>query len=85
MDKPENNKKETLRLANLSSVGIALVICTLMGLGIGYWLDSILHIKPPVLTIIFMLLGIAAGFLNVFRTLAQSDTKSPRGDSDRRS
>ena len=83
MDKPENNKKETLRLANLSSVGIALVICTVMGLGIGYWLDSILHTKP-VLTLIFMLLGIAAGFLNVFRTLAQSDTKSGGGNSDRR-
>jgi ATP synthase protein I len=84
MSQPEDNKKETLRLAQLSSVGIALVLCTMIGFGIGYFIDLKLH-TSPVFVLIFLILGIAAGFYNVFRTLAQSDPKPRSGSSGRHS
>lgn len=63
--------REFLRLARLSSVGFALIICTLVGYGIGYYIDKTVHTRP-VFTIIFLLFGVTAGFLNVFRTIAKN-------------
>lgn len=53
-------------LARLSSIGVAFGAATAIGLFIGYGLDRLLGTSPW-LTIIFALLGIAAGFLNFFR------------------
>ena len=66
-------------LAELSSVGIALVLATVIGLGVGYYADQWLGTKPW-LTLIGLILGIAAGFVNFFRSV----TKAQRGldDSD---
>jgi ATP synthase protein I len=83
MDKrPEDKKKDTLWLAQISSVGITLVLCTLFGFGIGYFIDSKLH-TSPIFALIFLIVGIAAGFVNVFRTLAQGDRKSGPGNNNR--
>jgi ATP synthase protein I len=54
------------QLARLSTIGISLVAATAIGLLIGYGLDRLLGTKPW-LTMLFALLGIAAGFLNLFR------------------
>ena len=54
------------QLARLSTIGIALVAATAIGLLIGYGLDRLLG-TTPWLTMVFALLGIAAGFLNLFR------------------
>jgi ATP synthase protein I len=54
------------QLARLSTIGISLVAATAIGLLIGYGLDRLLGTKPW-LTMLFTLLGIAAGFLNLFR------------------
>ena len=53
-------------LARLSSIGVAFGAATAIGLFIGYGLDRLLGTSPW-LTIIFAILGIAAGFLNFFR------------------
>jgi ATP synthase protein I len=50
----------------LSTIGIALVAATAIGLLIGYGLDRWLG-TGPWLTMLFTLFGIAAGFLNLFR------------------
>lgn len=42
-----------------------MVLSTLLGLAIGYYLDQWLDTKP-ILTIIMLLFGIAAGFRNVY-------------------
>jgi len=52
-------------LAMLASMGIAMVVSTLIGLVIGIYLDRFFGTKPW-LTIIFLLLGIAAGFRNIY-------------------
>jgi ATP synthase protein I len=54
------------QLARLSTIGISLVAATAIGLLIGYGLDWLLG-TTPWLTMVFVLFGIAAGFLNLFR------------------
>lgn len=52
-------------LAMLSSIGIAFVAATFIGLAIGIYLDRYFGTSPW-LTIIFLVFGIAAGFKNVY-------------------
>ncbi len=54
------------QLARLSTIGATLVAATAIGLAIGYGLDRWLGTSPW-LTMVFTLLGIVAGFLNLFR------------------
>ena len=55
-------------LGQLSTLGIAMVAAVAIGLAIGYWLDRWFGTSPW-LTMIFALLGIVAGFVNLFRDL----------------
>ncbi|RMF91396.1 MAG: AtpZ/AtpI family protein [Nitrospinota bacterium] len=54
------------QFGKLSIVGIQLVLSTMIGFGIGYWLDQKLQ-TGPWLSLLFLLFGICAGFLNLFR------------------
>lgn len=56
------------RLGWLSSVGIILVVCTFVGVAIGYYLDRWLH-TTPWLTLVFLLFGVIAGFWNSFEII----------------
>jgi len=60
------------QLMQASSVGINLVLSTFVGLAMGYGLDSLFHTSPW-LTIIFLLLGIIAGFRELFRMARKQD------------
>ncbi len=61
------------------TIGFYMVIATFVGLAIGYWLDGAFSTRPW-LTIIFLLLGIASGFREIFRMIRKeksgSDTKN---------
>ncbi len=59
-----------MELTVLASVGTQIVVSTFIGFGMGYWLDKHLGTRP-VLMLVFMLLGVAAGFLNIYRTVAR--------------
>jgi ATP synthase protein I len=60
---------ETIKkIAYASSVGIVLVVCTFIGLGIGYFLDAWLKTTPS-LTIAGLLFGIIAGFYNAYEMI----------------
>jgi len=52
----------------VSSVGFTLVACVFAGYFFGSWLDRHFH-SWPWLTLVFLFIGIAAGFLNVYRTI----------------
>ncbi len=52
-------------MANLASLGIHMVVATFIGLFIGIYLDKYFS-TAPWLMIVFFLLGIAAGFKNIF-------------------
>lgn len=55
----------------LSSVGITFVVSTALGLGMGIYLDRWLGTSPW-LTLLCLLFGIAAGFVNLFRAVSSS-------------
>jgi len=51
---------------DLTSIGIHLVVSTFVGGGIGYFLDKRVFDTFPWLSIIFLILGIVAGFKKIF-------------------
>jgi ATP synthase protein I len=56
------------KLAALSSLGLMLPSSIAVGLFMGYFLDKLLGTEPWLL-IVFTLLGVASGFLSLFRGL----------------
>lgn len=52
----------------LAMVGTQLVVSIFIGFAIGYWLDTKIGTKP-LLMLVFGIFGIAAGFLNIYRTV----------------
>jgi len=62
-----------------SQVGINLVVATFVGLAIGYFLDKLLGTGPWLL-IIFLLLGIVAGFVELFRTARKKLANGPEDE-----
>jgi ATP synthase protein I len=56
------------KLAALSSLGLMLPSSIAVGLFMGYFLDKLLKTDPWLL-IVFTLLGVASGFLSLFRGL----------------
>src|SRR4030095_11527666 len=63
---PSGEESSWKALAELSSIGMTLVLATVIGLAIGYYLDRWLGTSPW-LVMIGLGLGIAAGFVNFFR------------------
>jgi ATP synthase protein I len=68
------------QLLQASSIGINLVLSTFVGLAIGYGLDSLFHTSPW-LTIIFLILGIIAGFRELFRIAKKQDNGTDTKDT----
>ena len=62
-------KKESLRtlkdLAYYSSIGLSMVLSIFIGLAVGIYLDRRVFNTTPWLTLIFLVLGIAAGYRNI--------------------
>jgi ATP synthase protein I len=72
-------------LGTLSTVGITLVAATVIGYFFGVFLDRIFG-TAPWLTIIFLILGIAAGFKNLFdaaRKAVDMDKDTGKDQHDR--
>jgi ATP synthase protein I len=65
-------------LGELSTVGLTLVVATVIGLAGGYYLDRWLGTSPW-LTLIGLLFGIAAGFVNLFRTVKRAEHDNDGG------
>jgi len=49
-------------------VGTEIVASTVIGLGIGYYIDKWLDTRP-IFLLIFFLFGVVAGFLNLYRAV----------------
>jgi ATP synthase protein I len=68
-DEPRSPERRALRqLGVLSGVGLTLVVATVLGLTGGYYLDRWLGTSPW-FTLVGLLFGIAAGFVNLFRAV----------------
>jgi ATP synthase protein I len=66
MDNREK-KKMYLTVADLSTMGIAMVLCILLGLAAGFYLDRTFGTEP-ILTLLFIFGGILAGFRIMYKT-----------------
>lgn len=74
--------RKLLRLVGfLSTVGIAMVAATVIGLFIGRALDNWLDTSPW-LTALFLLLGIIAGFRNLFYYAKKSQEAMDENDKE---
>jgi F0F1-type ATP synthase assembly protein I len=73
---PDDNDKQKRENADAIyqavSLGFLFPVAIAIGFFLGRWLDGVFHTWPW-LTIIFTALGIAAAFVNLFRT-ARSDS-----------
>lgn len=69
---PSGEQNAWKALGELSSIGLTLVVATVIGLAGGYYLDRWLHTSPW-LTLIGLLFGIAAGFVNLFRSVKRAE------------
>ncbi|OHE22214.1 MAG: hypothetical protein A2Z43_02480 [Syntrophobacterales bacterium RBG_19FT_COMBO_59_10] len=81
----KETKKSAIQLASASSIGIAMAIAIFGCLFLGIWLDRTLGTKPY-LTLLFLLMGIAAGFRNIYlltkRTLKNEKSAAACGKSE---
>jgi ATP synthase protein I len=57
-----------------AGLGVDLVVSTIVGGIIGYFLDGWLGTKPWFM-LIFLIFGAASGFLTIYRTLERMDKK----------
>ncbi len=69
---PSGEKSTWKALGELSSIGMALVLATVIGLVAGFYADRWLGTKPW-LTLVGLGLGIAAGFVNLFRSVSRAE------------
>ncbi|MBI9084083.1 MAG: AtpZ/AtpI family protein [Desulfobacterales bacterium] len=69
-------KRETRRyiqdLTYFSSLGLQVSLSIFIGLAVGIWLDRNVFHTTPWLTLVFLMLGIAAGFRNIALAIKKS-------------
>jgi ATP synthase protein I len=67
----KEDTRKALKLVGLAStLGLTIVIATFIGLALGLWLDKVFTTSPW-LTVIFLILGIIAGFSNFYRFMSK--------------
>jgi ATP synthase protein I len=76
-ERPRPDRRWIRQIGVLSGVGLTLVIATVLGLAGGYYLDRWLG-TDPWLMLVGLVLGIAAGFVNLFRAVGLFDGERDR-------
>jgi ATP synthase protein I len=67
----KEDTRQALKLVGLAStLGLTIVIATFIGLALGLWLDRVFNTSPW-LTVIFLIVGIIAGFRNFYRFMSK--------------
>jgi len=65
------NRRYIKELAYYSSLGLSVALSIFIGLGIGLYLDKVFD-TGPILTLVFLVLGIAAGYKNIALAIKKS-------------
>ena len=69
MSRRKEKRKMYYQLGGVLSAGLVFPVSLAIGYAIGYYLDR--WLGTTWLTIVFLLFGIAAGFVSFFRTIAK--------------
>ncbi len=69
MPSPNDKKPGWSQLSDYASIGVMLPACTVVGYYLGVLLDHLLH--TDYLYIVFLLVGIAAGFVELIRIVSK--------------
>lgn len=76
----KDEKRNVLRwIATLGTIGINIVVSTIIGFFIGYYLDKLLGTKPW-LMFVFLIIGIITGFMNMMRILNKVIKEEEKGN-----
>jgi ATP synthase protein I len=67
MNSRKDDKRQRFQQLGLLSAGLAFPVSIVIGYAIGYFLDR--WLGTTFLKIVFLLFGIAAGFLSFYRTI----------------
>lgn len=74
MRRPTQNDWKGMRAAvMLSGVALTIVAATVVGYAIGAWLDRVLKTRDPWFTALFVLIGAAAGFVEMIRIIGRAE------------
>jgi ATP synthase protein I len=73
----EDRKRLYKRVMRYSAVGLEMGFSVAIGVVIGYYLDRYFH-TGPWLTLIFLILGVVAGFRSLFSLMKGLDKDEPR-------
>ncbi|MGQ9525787.1 MAG: AtpZ/AtpI family protein [Armatimonadota bacterium] len=74
MRRPTQNNWKGMRAAvMLSSVAATIVAATVVGYVIGAWLDRVVQTRDPWFTALFVLIGAAAGFVEMVRVISRAE------------
>ena len=71
MEEKKSKKREFVDISRLTSVGIGLIVSMMIGWFVGNAIDKHFHTQP-IFMMVFLIFGIAAGIINVFRTLGKN-------------
>ena len=71
---PGAGRQQVVRAVNGSTLGLTFAFSVLVGFAIGYGLDRLFH-TSPFLMLIFILLGLASGIINIVRAIRDSSTQ----------
>ncbi len=68
----EETKRLFKELWYYSSLSFSIALAIVIGLGIGFWLDTRVFDSSPWFTLIFLGLGVIAGFRNIYLAMKKS-------------
>jgi len=65
-------RRQLRQLAYFSSLGFSIALSIFIGLGVGIYLDREVFGTTPWLTLVFLVLGVIAGFRNIALAIKKS-------------
>jgi ATP synthase protein I len=78
---PDQKKEGFLAFMTYGTLGLEMGLSVAIGLAIGYFLDSRFNTKP-VLSIVFLLFGVAAGMKRLYASWKKAEREDERRDNN---